>query len=51
MEALFSTPKDYCLQEVDELKTYFSTQVGESLPKEISTQLDELQKRLETSEK
>jgi len=51
LDALFSTPKDYWLQEVDELKTYFSTQVGESLPKEISNQLDQLQKRLETSEK
>jgi phosphoenolpyruvate carboxykinase (GTP) len=51
LQALFSTPKDYWLGEVDELKTYFSTQVGESLPKEISNQLDELQKRLETSEK
>lgn len=51
LEALFSTPKDFWLSEIEELKTYFATQVGESLPKEINNQLDELQKRFETSSK
>jgi phosphoenolpyruvate carboxykinase (GTP) len=44
-EELFSTPKDFWTEEVEELKTYFSQQVGKSLPEEISRQLGELAKR------
>jgi phosphoenolpyruvate carboxykinase (GTP) len=50
LEALFSTPKQFWTNEIDELKHYFGNQVGESLPKEINDQLDELQKRFETSQ-
>ena len=50
LEALFSTPKQFWMNESEELKHYFSTQVGESLPKEINDQLDELQKRFENSQ-
>jgi phosphoenolpyruvate carboxykinase (GTP) len=44
-EAVFSTPKDFWLDEVKELRHYFKTQVGSSLPEEISHQLDSMEKR------
>ena len=47
LEALFSTPRDFWVDEIGELRHYFSTQVGDSLPNEIVEQLDELQKRFE----
>ena len=48
LKALFTTPKQFWMNEIDELKHYFSTQVGESLPKEINDQLDGLHKRFVT---
>ena len=45
---LFSTPKPFWVEEVRELREYFATQVGSSLPKEIIKQLDELEKRIES---
>eukprot|EP00095_Tigriopus_kingsejongensis_P012021 maker-scaffold1195_size56104-snap-gene-0.16 protein:Tk12021 transcript:maker-scaffold1195_size56104-snap-gene-0.16-mRNA-1 annotation:"phosphoenolpyruvate carboxykinase" len=42
---LFSTPKQFWLDEVSELRQYFDQQVGPSLPKEIRSELDELEKR------
>jgi len=47
MEELFSTPKSYWMEEVKELRNYFNTQVGESMPAEIIKQLDELEKRID----
>jgi phosphoenolpyruvate carboxykinase (GTP) len=44
-DELFSTPKDFWLDEVDELRTYFTNQVGDSLPEQITKQLDALQSR------
>jgi len=46
MEHLFSVPKQFWLEEVEELRTYFKQQVGSSLPSEINKQLDELESRL-----
>lgn len=46
---LFSTPKKFWVDEISELRNYFSTQVGQSLPQEINDQLDELEKRFETA--
>lgn len=45
MKELLSTPSNFWLQEVDELKDYFDSQVGKSLPNEISHQLQNLEKR------
>ncbi len=44
-DELFSTPRDFWLDEVEELRTYFAQQVGSSLPEEITEQLDSLEKR------
>ena len=49
MEAIFSTPQDFWMDEIAELRHYFQTQVGNSLPKEISHQLDQLEMRFLTS--
>jgi len=46
MEQLFSVPKQFWLEEVEELRTYFKQQVGSSLPTEITRQLDQLESRL-----
>ena len=49
MEAIFSTPQEFWMDEIAELRNYFQTQVGTSLPKEISHQLDQLEMRFLTS--
>jgi len=48
MEAIFSTPKQFWLDEVSELKSYFNDQVGDSLPKEILEQLEALESRFQS---
>lgn len=45
MEAIFSTPTKFWLDEVEELKCYFRDQVGDSLPSEIMNQLKALEMR------
>ena len=45
MKAIFDTPKEFWMEEIEELRDYFATQVGDSLPKEIINQLDALEKR------
>lgn len=45
METLFSTPRQFWLDEVAELRSYFKNQVGDSLPQEIMDQLNQLEKR------
>merc|ERR1719412_584635 len=45
LEAIFSTPKQFWMEEVEELKTYFSQQVSKSLPEEIMHQLKQLETR------
>ena len=50
MEGLFSTPKSFWQAEVDELRNYFLTQVGDSLPQEIMKQLDQLKTRVDALE-
>jgi len=44
-DELFSTPNDYWMEEVEELKKYFHQQVGKSLPEEINIQLENLKAR------
>ena len=50
LEAIFSTPKQFWLDEVKELRSYFNDQVGDSLPKEILKQLDALESRFTSEE-
>jgi len=45
-EELFSVPKDFWLEECDEIKTYFTEQVPNDLPDEIWDQLKLMQQRL-----
>ena len=44
-DELFSTPSDFWTEEVEELRNYFREQVGNSLPVEITSQLDALEDR------
>ena len=44
-DQMFSTPTEFWQDEVKELKSYFSQQVGDSLPEEISKQLDILKSK------
>ncbi len=46
LDEIFSTPKDFWLEEVREVRQYFNDQVGDSIPKEIMTELDALRDRL-----
>ena len=43
---LLSTPTSFWREEVEEMRTYFSTQVGDSLPEEMWAQLGQLEKRI-----
>jgi len=47
IDDLLSTPTRFWREEVEELRTYFTQQVGSSLPKEIWDQLNNLEKRVE----
>lgn len=46
LKQLFDLPKDFWLQEVNEIEKYFKTQVGSHLPKEIENELQGLKERL-----
>ena len=46
LEAIFSTPKQFWLDEVKELRNYFLSQVGDSLPSAIMDQLNALESRI-----
>ena len=46
LEAIFDVPKNFWLEEVQELKQYFKNQVGNSLPTEITKQLNDLESRI-----
>jgi len=50
LEAIFSTPKEFWLEEVKELRNYFNDQVGKSLPQEILHQLNQLEFRFSKQE-
>ena len=45
-KAIFSTPKQFWLDEVKELRCYFNDQVGASCPPEILNELDALETRI-----
>lgn len=44
---LFSCPKDFWLQEVQDIATYFENQVGTDLPPEIAKELSNLEERVQ----
>ena len=46
MKALFNTPKDFWMEEVQEIKKYFEDQINDDLPKDISTELNSLEDRI-----
>jgi len=46
MEDLLSTPTNFWAEEAKELRQYFESQVGESLPQEMWNQLDKLEGRI-----
>ena len=46
MNSIFHIPQDFWLEEVEELRNYFNDQVGQSLPKEITSQLEALEDRI-----
>ena len=43
---LLSTPTSFWREEVEEMRAYFSTQAGDSLPEEMWTQLGQLERRI-----
>lgn len=47
MEALFDTPKDFWIEEVDKIQEYFDEQVNKDLPKEIASELNALRERVQ----
>ena len=49
MNSIFHIPKDFWLEEVEELRNYFHDQVGQSLPKEITSQLEDLEDRIKNN--
>lgn len=49
MDELFSLPKDFWLNECDEVQNYFEQQVGSDLPKKVMKELDSLRSRLQSN--
>lgn len=49
VEEMFKVDKQFWLDECDQIRKYFSEQVGRDLPQEVSKQLDQLKERVEKS--
>lgn len=49
MEKLFQIPKDYWLEECQNLREYYDEQLGEDLPKAILDELNALEERLKAA--
>lgn len=45
-QQLFSQPRDFWQQEIEDISTYFAKQVGSDLPIEIRREMDDLKRRL-----
>lgn len=45
-DKMFSLPKDYWLEDVEETRNFFEQQVGIDLPTPVSQQLDQLETRI-----
>ncbi|XP_026477404.1 phosphoenolpyruvate carboxykinase [GTP] [Ctenocephalides felis] len=48
MGELFSLPKDFWVQEAADIEKYFKSQIGDDVPKEITHELEDLKKRVQT---
>lgn len=46
MEKLLAIPKDYWLEECDNLRQYYEDQLGEDLPAKVMEELNALEERL-----
>lgn len=46
LEEIFSLPKEFWLQEVKDIETYFENQLSQDLPAEIKKELEELKARV-----
>lgn len=46
-EELFSIPKDFWLQELEEIQKFYNEQVGLDLPSEIQSELDRIKNSME----
>ncbi|XP_065367867.1 phosphoenolpyruvate carboxykinase [GTP]-like [Calliphora vicina] len=46
VQELFSLPKDFWTQEVEDIRKYYETQVGADLPAEIYKELEQLKERI-----
>lgn len=49
MEELLSVPKDYWMEQLEDLKKYYEDQLGEDLPKPIWDEFHSLKERFEKS--
>lgn len=49
MEKLFEIPKDYWLEECNNLRTYYEEQLGEDLPQAVLDELNALEERLKAA--
>lgn len=45
MDELFHLPRDFWLNECEQIERYFDEQVGEDLPAEVGKQLQEMKDR------
>ena len=48
-EKLFEIPKDYWLEECENLRTYYDEQLGDDLPTAIRDELNALEERLKSA--
>lgn len=48
MDACMSVPKDYWLEQLEDLKKYYNDQFGTDLPKEIWDEYNTFKQRLES---
>ena len=48
MTSLFSIPKDFWLNEVQEIEKYFDDQVNDDLPREVASELSSLEDRVKS---
>lgn len=47
MKELMAIPKDFWVEEVDEIAKYFEEQVNQDLPPEIGNQINQLKERIQ----
>ena len=45
-KALFEIPKDFWLEEVEDIRKYFDDQINDDLPPDVASELDRLEERI-----